>query len=670
MILLQNPSVPTATNPVEIDAAILDIKAKLESNLTWLTHGYGRTYKNLDARNGTTVFYPEVYLGTQNNSQRYVNISPDNDKTGQCMFYVFRENIQQFNTNMYSFLSYDTAIIFSVNMELINSSVLDTEIFQQNLVAQVRDVLTRKLLGVNYNLTISSVDFLFENVFSEFDLADATQLEKAPLSHFRFNCTIQVPEACPVPTIAPPVVECRSLVFDGVNEALNCTNNSAFDFNGGNAFSIETWIKFDNLVGFRFIVSKYTRPTPTDIRAYIFSTNGNLLRFSFFSSNTSGIILQTTNTLSTGLWYHLALTYDGSTSANGVSMYINNVENSTIIRNDLTGVSTNTEPLQIGGQDTFFSAAQIAKTRMWNTELSVSDINTQYNGGVIQNTPVQSASLVLDTDIPNGSFGTEWTIPDLTSITGGYTSVNMEESDRVDECPSDIPTVCRSLIFDGVNEYVDCTNNSIFDFGIGNSYSIETWVKFNDLTGFRFLVSKWLTVLPADAQAYFIGNNGDKFTFRMFAGNSTGLIIDSNISLVVGQWYHLMSTYDGSTNASGANLYINNVSDKNVIRDNLSGNIVNTEPLQIGGQSTFFASAQIAKVRVWNLELTPADVTTQYNGGIIQNNPVSSSNLVVDTDINNATFGTEWSIPDLTGFTTGYTSVNMEVEDRVDECPI
>jgi len=73
---------------------------------------------------------------------------------------------------------------------------------------------------------------------------------------------------------------------------------------------------------------------------------------------------------------------------------------------------------------------------MWNTELSASDVNTQYNGGVIQNTPVQSASLVLDTDIANGSFGTEWTIPDLTSITGGYTSVNMEVEDRVDECPS------------------------------------------------------------------------------------------------------------------------------------------------------------------------------------------------------------------------------------------
>ena len=437
MILLQNPSVPTPTNPVEIDAAILDIKAKLESNLTWLTNGYGRTYKNLDSRNGTTVFYPEVYLGTQNNSQRYVNISPDNDKQGQCFFYVFRENILQFNTNQYSYLSYDTAIIFSVNMDLINSTILETEIFQQNLVAQARDVLTRKLLGVNYNLTISSVDFLFENVFSEFDLADATQLEKAPLSHFRFNVTIQVPEDCPVPTIAPPVVECRSLVFDGVNEYLDCTNNAAFDFNPSNAFSIESWVKFDNLSGGRFIVSKWARPTPMDVRAYYLSPLGNNFRFLFGSSNQDLIIANTTQPLSTGVWYHIVLTYDGSSDANGVTFYVDgSVSPSTIQSNNLTGVTTNTEPLQIGGQDTFYSAAKIAKTRIWNVELSTSDVNTQWNGGVIQNTPVQLGNLILDTDIANGSFGTQWTIPDLTGTTGGYTSVNMEDSDRVDECPS------------------------------------------------------------------------------------------------------------------------------------------------------------------------------------------------------------------------------------------
>ena len=218
MILLQNPNMPVPTNAVEIDAAIMDIKAHLEAGLTWLTNGYGRTYKNLDATNGTTVFYPEAYLGEQNNSHRYINLSPDNDKQGQCFFYVTKENISQFQPGMYSYLSYDTAIIFSVNMELINDDLLQTDIFQQVLVAQVRDVLTRDLLGSAYQLSITSVDFQFDNVYSEFDLADAHQLEKAPLSHFRFNCTIKLPETCPTPVIVPippPPIPNMSLWLSG-----------------------------------------------------------------------------------------------------------------------------------------------------------------------------------------------------------------------------------------------------------------------------------------------------------------------------------------------------------------------------------------------------------------------------------------------------------------------
>ena len=115
-------------------------------------------------------------------------------------------------------------------------------------------------------------------------------------------------------------------------------------------------------------------------------------------------------------------------------------------------------------------------------------------------------------------------------------------------CPGTV--VCKSLDFDGVNEYLNCTNNTAFDFDYGDSFSIETWVKFNDLSSFGFLVSKWLTtvVSPLNADAYLTGTNGNKFTFRMFStgGGTEGIIVDSNISLSTGTWYHLVATYDGT----------------------------------------------------------------------------------------------------------------------------
>ncbi len=68
-------------------------------------------------------------------------------------------------------------------MELIQSTLLSTEIYQQTLIAQVRNVLSRQLLGKSYKLTIQSIEYLLENVFTEFNIQDESQVEKAPFTH-------------------------------------------------------------------------------------------------------------------------------------------------------------------------------------------------------------------------------------------------------------------------------------------------------------------------------------------------------------------------------------------------------------------------------------------------------------------------------------------------------
>jgi hypothetical protein len=200
MILLQNPDINVPQNPIEIDAAIFDINNELNTRLSWISNAYGRIYKNLDVQNGQSLFFPEHYLGNQNNSFRYLNITPDNDKTGQCFFFVRRETITQFQTGQFGFLNYDVSIIFSVNMKLV-SDLVNTDIYQTNLIAEVRNVLTRQLLGKTYKLTIQSIDYVFEDVFSDFNIQNQEQVEKSPLTHFKVNCQIVLPEDCPVPEI-------------------------------------------------------------------------------------------------------------------------------------------------------------------------------------------------------------------------------------------------------------------------------------------------------------------------------------------------------------------------------------------------------------------------------------------------------------------------------------
>lgn len=196
MINLQNPTLPIATDAIEIDKAIIEMQSFLSSEITWLTNGYGRAYKNLDIVNGNRLYFPEVYLGTQNNSQRYTNITPDNDKQGQCFFLVKSEDVSNYSFGNYSFLSYDVSIVFSVNLALINQTLLDTDYFLQNCIAEVRDVITRRFTPSFFTVEISSVDLLFSDVFSDFNLTKQQQTEKAPLAHFKINCNIGLNEDC------------------------------------------------------------------------------------------------------------------------------------------------------------------------------------------------------------------------------------------------------------------------------------------------------------------------------------------------------------------------------------------------------------------------------------------------------------------------------------------
>ena len=236
----------------------------------------------------------------------------------------------------------------------------------------------------------------------------------------------------------PTPVVCKSLNLDGVNEYINCTNNSAFDFGGLNAFSFEVWVKFDNLTGLRMLVSKWELPPPPiNARGYYFGTSGNQLRFALFNTNTFFISVTSAEILNTGQWYNVLMTYNGSGDVSGVNMYIDNVlTTQTVTVNTLSGTTLNTLPLQIGGQQTFYSAATIAKTRVWNTELTPLQVAAEYNGGTILTPAEQITNLIVDTDIQNAIWnGSEFNIPDLTAITAGYTSVNSEEIDLLTDCP-------------------------------------------------------------------------------------------------------------------------------------------------------------------------------------------------------------------------------------------
>lgn len=204
---VQNPTIPTATNPLGIDLAINDLQSHLDTQLTWLTNGMGRAYRMAKVEtNRAAIFLPEVYLGTD--QYKYFAATPDNDKQAQSIILAGNRGYPSQQLGFYGWKEFDVSIIFNANLKTINSALLETDKFTEHLIIDVENALIRDLLGRSYRLTINSVTEEFEEVYAEFDVSNDRGIQYAPMTHFRFNCTMLLREVCtPAATPDPPLTD-------------------------------------------------------------------------------------------------------------------------------------------------------------------------------------------------------------------------------------------------------------------------------------------------------------------------------------------------------------------------------------------------------------------------------------------------------------------------------
>jgi len=306
--------------------------------------------------------------------------------------------------------------------------------------------LTRQILGKNYNIVLNNIEYLFEDVFRDFELTEQSTMEKSPLSHFRVNMSLSIPEACPVPTLTPI---CKSLFFDGVNEDIFVGNQSAFDFEWTQPISIEAWIYADQQPNIKFLVSKWRGGATA--KGWFFmvlgynpaSTLQGVPRFQLRNVITGNYIDAYANQrINFNEWNHVVMTYDGSGTIAGIDFYINNASTTKphttpsggFGGGPLVGGTIRTgEDVTVNGSAQLgaYASAGLELFRMWNVQLSASEVNTLYNK---QSVP-QTSALIMNSDITNAIFiADEWQIPDLSTVTSGYLTRNMEEDDLQNNC--------------------------------------------------------------------------------------------------------------------------------------------------------------------------------------------------------------------------------------------
>ena len=175
----------------------------------------------------------------------------------------------------------------------------------------------------------------------------------------------------------------RSFSFDGVDERVDIPYVSTFAFDRTSPFSVAFWDKTGNLGGVRYILS--TTTGANTIGWSISLTSTELLVFKLNNATGNRIEVTSTAAITVGSWKHITITYDGTSTAAGVTLYVNgSAVADTDTTNTLTLTTVNTNPLAIGALSTGGSnyLGNLTQLGIYNLALSGAQVTALYNAGV------------------------------------------------------------------------------------------------------------------------------------------------------------------------------------------------------------------------------------------------------------------------------------------------
>lgn len=174
-------------------------------------------------------------------------------------------------------------------------------------------------------------------------------------------------------------INCYSAMsFDGVDDTINLGNNFGFERN--QYYSISVWIKRNVISVGNTIIGKIDQTNTGNV---INISAGDTIRHVI--QNSTGDINVTYGTVNNmNIWYHIVVTYNGSSLASGVTTYLNSVIplNSNIASDELTaGSILNSTPCFVASRNNILSYTNAIydNIMIYNRELSQKEVTQLYN---------------------------------------------------------------------------------------------------------------------------------------------------------------------------------------------------------------------------------------------------------------------------------------------------
>jgi len=180
--------------------------------------------------------------------------------------------------------------------------------------------------------------------------------------------------------------------------------------------------------------------------------------------------------------------------------------------------------------------------------------------------------------------------------------------------------------FDGVNDYVDCGQFNLLDNK--SNFSISAWVLLN---AYGSSASSQVTIV-GEWQDYYATSTQNNFSLahRINIGNPIFNVwtsagrkrIIGNSRLLLGKWYHLVGTYDGTN----VKIYVNGELDGTTTHSGSIG--TSSKSLKIGKNNYSNINGLVDEVKIWDKALTEDEIIADYNQW--KNNSKLVSNEIID----------------------------------------
>jgi hypothetical protein len=185
-----------------------------------------------------------------------------------------------------------------------------------------------------------------------------------------------------------------------------------------------------------------------------------------------------------------------------------------------------------------------------------------------------------------------------------------------------------ALNFDGVDDYVDCGNPSILDFGTGD-FTISAWVKMPSSTDVYTVFAKGGDDSGGVRYTLSMGESNDHGITMLTDDNSDKIRAEGATLVDDGIWHHVVGMREGTTlRTSVDGVYEDGINDLPSAGYNLSGTsqknaLIGAIWSQEDNVIKKYFTGLIDDVAIWNRALTPEEISYLWNNG--DGNPVHVS---------------------------------------------